>query len=112
VVFSGVLDLIEACYDVLENVISRGVKTIIIDRSAFLNNLNDDGEDRFVLQVIPANIFPAVLPFRILSYLKVKAVLEAGGYTIVETFSSIGGKGDYWEFKGLIAINMDPDGDG
>ena len=105
VVFSGVLEFIDACYEVLENVICRGVKNIIIDRSAFLDNVNDGGEDRFVLQVIPPNIFPAVLPFRLLSYIKVKAVLEAGGYSIVETFPSVGGKGDYWEFRGLIAIN-------
>ena len=67
--------------------------------------MNDGGEDRFVLQVVPPNIFPAVLPFRLLSYIKVKAVLEAGGYSIVETFPSVGGEGDYWEFRGLIAIN-------
>jgi putative methyltransferase (TIGR04325 family) len=105
-IFSGVLDLIGASYEVLENVIFRGVKTIIIDRSVFLDDVFDGGEDRFVLQVVPPNIFPAVLPYRLLSYKKIKAVLETAGYKIVETFPSVGGKGDYWEFRGLIAINI------
>jgi putative methyltransferase (TIGR04325 family) len=106
VIFSGVLDLIGSTHDVLEKVFLMNVKFIIVDRSVFLDDSSDSGEDKFVLQIIPPSIFPAILPFRLLSWKKMKATLDVAGYKVVENFPSIGGKGDYWEFRGFIAVKF------
>jgi putative methyltransferase (TIGR04325 family) len=103
-IFSGVLDIIKNPDEILEIIIEKEIQTIIIDRSTFITSEDDLGEDKYVLQIIPPSIYKAVLPFRHISYIKLKNKLENSNYKIIENFPSIGGKGKGWEFRGLIAI--------
>jgi len=101
--FSGVLDVIDDPYIYLKQIVDEGIKAVIIDRSAFLSEPYDLGVDEFVVQVVKPPIYGATLPFRHLSCIKLKQFLAGAGYTVVESFDSIGGRGDGWVFRGLIA---------
>ena len=102
-IFSGVLDFLENPYVILRKVLELNIKYIIIDRSVFLKKDFDFLSDKIVLQVVKPIIFPAKLPVRILSFLKMKEFLEdEWQMKIIEEFDAIGGEGEDWKFKGFL----------
>ena len=101
--FSGVLEFVPDPYEKLLNVINSSIDYVIIDRSAFLKESYDNHNDRFTVQHVSNEIFPATLPYRILSMKKIQKFLDDHGYEILHEFYSIGGEGGSWEFKGLVA---------
>ena len=101
-IFSGVLDVIPDPYDILKKIVSKKIDTIIIDRTTFLSEKYDLNEDNYVTMVVSSNIYPAILPYRHLSYKKIINFFLDSGYSLIESFQSIGGFGDAWEFRGLI----------
>lgn len=105
VILSGVLDLIENPYEVLDKLFLLDIKNIIIDRSAFFRSDFDNFNDRIVIQIVPKSIFKAKLPFRILSWLKMLNYLKVNGkMNIIEEYESFGiQKGRDYEFKGFLA---------
>jgi len=106
--FSGVLEFLPDPYEKLLNVIDSAIDYIIIDRSFFLKEPYDNHNDRFTVQHVSKEIFPATLPCRIISMKKLQKFLDYHGYEILHEFYSIGGEGESWESKGLVAgLKMD-----
>lgn len=105
VVLSGVLDLIENPYEVLDKLFLLDIQNIILDRSAFFQSDFDNFNDKIVLQIVPKSIFKAKLPFRILSWLKMLNYFKTNGkMNIIEEYETFGyQKGKDWEFKGFLA---------
>jgi putative methyltransferase (TIGR04325 family) len=104
VILSGVLDIIEDPYSILDQLLELNIKDIIVDRSAFLQNNYDKCEDKIVMQFIKPEIFSAKLPFRILSFFKLRDYFtNIGNMKIHVEYESLGGKGKEWEFKGFLA---------
>lgn len=103
ILLSAVLDVIPELDTVVNRLLKERVSVVIVDRSVFLKQSYDEGKDYYVRQYVANSIFPAVLPFRFISFVKIRKVFEDHGYQIVETFPSIGGSGDTWEFSGFIA---------
>ena len=101
--FSGVLEFLPDPYEKIQDIIDSDIEFIIIDRSAFLKKTHDYGQDKFTVQHINNEIFPATLPFRFISMKKVHKLLLDHGYEIHQEYCSIGGEGASWEFKGLVA---------
>jgi putative methyltransferase (TIGR04325 family) len=61
VLVSGVLQYLEDPYQVLDQLSTIGARTIVIDRTPW----SEAADDIITLQVVPPEIFPARLPFRI-----------------------------------------------
>ena len=58
ILFSGVLQYLEKPYDVLAEILRKGFRQIIIDRTPFLER----GEDRVTVQLVPPEVYPASFP--------------------------------------------------
>ncbi len=58
ILFSGVLQYLEAPYDLLKDVLDRGFTYIILDRTPFL----EKGDDRMTIQKVPPEHYPASYP--------------------------------------------------
>jgi putative methyltransferase (TIGR04325 family) len=55
VLLSGVIQYLERPYELLEEIISKNFKYILIDRTLFI----DDSEDRLTIQKVPKKIYEA-----------------------------------------------------
>jgi putative methyltransferase (TIGR04325 family) len=79
VLFGSVLEYLPRPFEVLEHVCSCGVRSIIIDRTAFLAG----NRDRLTVQKVCPSIYDASYPAWFLSLSKFKAFMDNVGFEIV-----------------------------
>lgn len=80
VLVSGVLQYLENPYRVLDESRALGARTILIDRTPWVGG----PDDIITLQVVPPEIFPARLPFRIFGRERVTSRLSSQYQTVAE----------------------------
>ena len=79
VLFGSVLEYLPRPFEVLEHVCSSGVRSIVIDRTAFLAG----NRDRLTVQKVCPSIYDASYPAWFLSLSKFKAFMDNMGFEIV-----------------------------
>lgn len=96
VLFSSVLQYLEKPYDIINDVIRRKIKYIIIDRTPFT-----DKADRITLQRVPPHIYKACYPCR---FFNKKGFLERfpKNYTMKHQFKSLDKSNIRSEFLGMV----------
>lgn len=80
VLASGVLQYLEDPYGVLDQLCALGARTIVIDRTPW----GEGPDDIITLQVVPPEIFPARLPFRIFGRERLTSRLSSRYETVAE----------------------------
>jgi putative methyltransferase (TIGR04325 family) len=99
ILLSSVLPYIERPYELLKKILTFNFKYIIIDRTPFLNN---DGNERLTVQVVPPEIYSASYPAWFFNREKfLQVFLEQ--YDLVAEFNSIDSAPEVpAEFKGFL----------
>jgi len=95
---SSVLQYLEDPYTFVAKAIAKGFPVILLDRTPF----SVDGRERIVKQTVPASIYAASYPARLLSEMRVRA-LFAEGYDLAAEFGSLDGFDEKAVFKGWYA---------
>jgi putative methyltransferase (TIGR04325 family) len=80
VLASGVLQYLEEPYRVLDGLAALGARMVIVDRTPW----GERSDDIITLQVVPAEIFPARLPFRVFGRGRIAARLAPWYGTVAE----------------------------
>lgn len=81
-IFSSVLAYVDNWNEIIEQVLDKKSKYIIIDRTLVSSS------ERIAVQYVPVCIYPAVYPMRILNEKKVREIFEKSGYRLVHQFHS------------------------
>ncbi len=81
---SSVLQYLPEPYQTLREMAERGIPSIIIDRTAFL----EGHRERLTVQHVPPSIYEASYPAWFLSESKVCGVVEAAGYRLLAEFAA------------------------
>ena len=87
IIFSSVIQYLEKPYDLLNKVLSKNFKYIIIDRTLFSNN----GKDILAVQKVPPAIYPASYPAWIFSERKFLELFN-DKYELISDFKALAGK--------------------
>jgi putative methyltransferase (TIGR04325 family) len=95
---SSVLQYLEDPYAFLSGAMAKGFASIILDRTPF----SAEGRERIVKQTVPAAIYSASYPARLLDERKMRA-LFAESYDIVAEYPSLDGFDEKAVFKGWYA---------
>lgn len=95
VLFSSVLQYVENPYTVLEQAISIGPQSIVIDRTPFAEN----GE-RITVQTVPKDIYAASYPCRWLDKARVMNLLDSSYHCLPQHSTHIDPPG----FSGVVAV--------
>ena len=95
-ILSSVLPYVEKPYEVLENVVSRGIEHVIIDRTPLLENR----PDRLTVQHVPAYIYGRELSYPAW-FLNRESVLArfSGSYVLHLEFDALAGRIDLGPFS-------------
>lgn len=80
-ILSSVLQYLEKPYEWLEKFINKGIKYIIVDRTAF----NKENRDRLTLQIVPPEIYEAKYPAWFLNEEKFLSYFD-GKYNLITDF--------------------------
>lgn len=105
VLFASVLQYLDDPHSIVESAIGSGAQYIIIDRTPF----SDLSEDRLCVQHVPAEIYKASYPCRILSSSKLERLLDSQ-FELLADFDALGGCGHVsdgfdtlpFQYKGMI----------
>lgn len=103
ILLSSVLEYLEKPYPLLEEVLKKNFKYIIIDRTKFLRSSSAD--DRLTIQKVPSGIYDASYPCWFFNEQKFLNIFK-DKYALVSDFPALGGAidehGIKGEYKGFI----------
>jgi putative methyltransferase (TIGR04325 family) len=100
---SGVLPYLEEPYAQLESMLSLRVKTVIVDRTAFIS----DERDKLTVQSVPGRIYQATYPFWFFSEPRFLDAFATKGYRLLATFTPVDAallEGSSAWFQGFIFV--------
>lgn len=97
-VFASVLQYLKEPYDILSQILMNDIEFVVIDRTIVARK----NEDRICIQKVPASIYKASYPCRILSHDKLLHFFEEHGYSLIETYETMGWRTDEFEFNGYV----------
>ncbi|EKD55812.1 MAG: hypothetical protein ACD_59C00032G0007 [uncultured bacterium] len=97
IVLSSVIQYIEKPYELLNNLVERNVKCVIVDRTPLLKT----SKDRIVIQKIPSEIFGGCLPAWLLNEDNFVGAFSER-YDLLEEFEAFDKMNIDCEFKGFI----------
>lgn len=97
ILFSGVIQYLEKPYDVLADVMDKGFRYIIFDRTPFLK----EGDDRLTMQQVPTEIYQASYPAWIFNLNKFIEFITRK-YEMIADFESKDSANIPSHFKGFI----------
>ena len=98
VIFSGVLQYLEFPFEILNEVASKKIPYIIIDRTALIN----EKKDRLTVQNVPREIYEASYPAWFFAEILFIQQIEAMGYGLISEFLCDDHLNQWSYFKGFI----------
>jgi len=96
-ILASVLQYLENPYDVLSELLYYKYDVVLIDRT-----MVSQKSDRICVQRVPSTIYKASYPCRILNEKRLLDFFEVSGYSLVESFESIGWRTSSFEFNGYV----------
>ena len=97
--FSSVLQYLEDPYEVLESIMKLNFEYVILDRTPFLNENNDD---QIKIQVTPESIYQANYPIRFFNKSNFTKIFKTHGYKIDIEFESLDKISPLATWEGMI----------
>lgn len=94
---SSILQYIEKAYELLYNILKSNFEYILIDRMAFGLMY-----EKITLQVVPPHIYEDSYPCRFFDKNEFIKYFKNKNYSIIESFDTLDGRNDKYEFKGMI----------
>ena len=96
---SSVLQYLEHPFEILESIMSINLEYIIIDRTPFLNN---DEDDQIKIQITPESIYSASYPIRLFNKSNLIKIFKTHGYNIEVDFLSLDKISPIATWEGMI----------
>jgi putative methyltransferase (TIGR04325 family) len=96
ILLSSVLQYLSEPYNLLENIISKNIKYIIVDRTPFI-----EGNDRITIQKVPKTIYEASYPCWFFNKAKFVSYLSQK-YELILEFDALDKANILSEFKGFL----------
>ena len=102
---SSVLQYLENPFEILESIMNINLEYIIIDRTPFLNN---DEDDQIKIQITPEAIYSAAYPIRLFNKSNLINEIKTHGYKIELDFLSLDKISSLATWEGMILKRIKP----
>lgn len=97
-ILSGVLQYLSNYFKVLDDLLSKEIKLVCVDRTPFVRG----GGERIMIQNVPETVYAARYAHRFFIENKFLQIFESHGYEILESFESIDKGNEFADWKGFI----------
>jgi len=95
---NGVLQYLSSYLEVLDDLLSKEIKFVCVDRAPFVRG----GGERIMIQKVSEPIYKARYPHRFFEKNKFLQIFESHGYKVLESFESIDKGNDFADWQGFI----------
>ena len=101
VLLSSVLQYLPEPFKVLDQILSLGINTFIIDRTCYLNSSN---VSQIKIQSVSEDVYKASYPCHFFLEKDIVKHIENRGYTLIETFDSLDKLAPFASWKGHVYL--------
>lgn len=98
-ILSSVLPYLEDPWIVLNELLSKNIDILIVDRTPFVNQ---SASERIAIQSVPSSIYVASYPCRHFFEIQFREYIERAGYDLIESFLALDHIDDSVDYKGFI----------